>query len=87
MMLAIMLLLTTQTLWLIHGFMTLLFFDMQLMQVVKRLHDLERSGWLAALLMIPFVNFYIIYLLLFRRGTEGQNVYGAEFKCVPGERT
>jgi len=40
-----------------------------LIQAVKRMHDVNRSGWF---LFIPFYNFY----LLFKEGTDGNNDYG-----------
>ncbi|WP_282753517.1 DUF805 domain-containing protein [Desulfuromonas thiophila] len=47
-------------------------------QVVKRLHDLDRPGthyWLA---LIPIYNIYFGLLLLFKKGTEGENKYGPD---------
>lgn len=35
---------------------------------IRRLHDLNRSGWILLLLLIPFANFYILYLLYFKKG-------------------
>jgi uncharacterized membrane protein YhaH (DUF805 family) len=42
---------------------------------VRRLHDTGRSGWFLLLGLIPFVNFYLLYLLIIR-GDEGPNEYG-----------
>ncbi len=44
---------------------------------IKRLHDLDKSGWLYLIGLIPIVNFFFaIYLIAFK-GTEGDNKYGA----------
>lgn len=36
-------------------------------QVVKRLHDTGRSGWMSLLLLIPGLNLYVLYLLFIKR--------------------
>ncbi len=44
---------------------------------IKRLHDLDKSGWLYLIGLIPIVNFFFaIYLIAFK-GTTGDNKYGA----------
>jgi uncharacterized membrane protein YhaH (DUF805 family) len=43
---------------------------------VKRLHDLDRPGWHWWLLGVPFYNIYLGLVLLFKKGTEGQNQFG-----------
>ena len=45
---------------------------------VRRFHDLNRSGTNVWLLSIPFYNFYLLYRLLFDRGTRGINYYGSD---------
>jgi uncharacterized membrane protein YhaH (DUF805 family) len=47
-------------------------------QAVKRLHDLDRAGTHYWLLLIPFYNVYLSLVLLFKKGTEGSNRYGAD---------
>jgi uncharacterized membrane protein YhaH (DUF805 family) len=45
--------------------------------VVRRYHDIDRSGWFILTLPIPFVSLYTgIYFLYFVPGTEGRNRYG-----------
>lgn len=51
-----------------------------LTQGVKRLHDLDKSGWLVLLMFIPLVNFVFGLYLLFADGTVGPNQYGADPK-------
>lgn len=42
----------------------------------RRFNDLNRSGWWALLLLVPFVNFVAWLYLQFGPGTEGPNDYG-----------
>jgi len=46
---------------------------------VRRLHDTGKSGWFLLLVLIPFVNFYLIYLLVLE-GDQGPNVFGPDPK-------
>ena len=43
---------------------------------LKRLHDLNQSGWSVMGMLIPFYNIYLLYKLLFIKGTKGENKYG-----------
>lgn len=55
--------------------------------LVKRLHDLGRPGWYAALLLVPPLTFYLGFLLLLKPGYDGQNRYGPDplyFDRLPG---
>lgn len=51
-----------------------------LAQGVKRLHDLNKTGWLILLSLIPVVNFVFALYLLFADGTPGPNLYGKDPK-------
>lgn len=42
----------------------------------RRLNDLDKSGWLGLLMIIPIVNFVMALYLLFGPGTSGQNRFG-----------
>lgn len=42
----------------------------------RRLNDLNHSGWLSLLLLIPLVNVVLALYLLFWPGTKGRNDYG-----------
>ncbi len=46
--------------------------------IVRRLHDLNKSGWFALILLIPFVNFLFSLYLWLEKGTDGPNQYGAD---------
>ncbi|MBQ8418643.1 MAG: DUF805 domain-containing protein, partial [Phascolarctobacterium sp.] len=46
--------------------------------IVRRCHDLDRSGYWGLLVLIPVVNFFFLLYLLFAKGTEGWNQYGPD---------
>jgi uncharacterized membrane protein YhaH (DUF805 family) len=43
---------------------------------VRRAHDMDQSGWMVLLLLVPLVGFIYGLVLLFGSGTEGENDYG-----------
>jgi uncharacterized membrane protein YhaH (DUF805 family) len=43
---------------------------------IRRLHDLDKSGWLCLLSFIPFANIYIGIITLFQGGAASENKYG-----------
>lgn len=45
--------------------------------VVRRFHDMNMSGWMMLLSLIPIANIIIGLMLLFKGGDEGDNNYGA----------
>ena len=50
---------------------------------VRRLHDLNHSGFFCLLLLIPFsffiiIDFFLLIYLIFFKGTEGDNQYGPD---------
>ena len=49
-----------------------------IIQAIKRFHDLNRPGIHFLLLLIPIYGLYISLLLLFKKGTEGPNEFGAD---------
>ena len=46
---------------------------------VRRLHDVDKSGWFILLGLIPLVGFYLLYLYC-QPGTAGPNRFGADPK-------
>lgn len=44
--------------------------------MIQRLHDINKSGWLSILCLVPFVNIVYGLCLLFIPGSEGTNNYG-----------
>jgi uncharacterized membrane protein YhaH (DUF805 family) len=45
---------------------------------VRRLHDLNMSGWWYLAFLIPGINVILGLILLFFKGTEGPNRYGTD---------
>ncbi len=45
---------------------------------IRRLHDLDKSGWFMLVILIPFVNIIFGLYLLLAQGTVGYNRYGAD---------
>ena len=43
---------------------------------VRRLHDLDQSGWFLVLMIIPILNLFFMLYLFFKRGTDGINKFG-----------
>lgn len=47
-----------------------------LMMAVRRLNDMNQTGWLSVLILVPLINFFFGLWLLFAPGTAGSNRYG-----------
>jgi uncharacterized membrane protein YhaH (DUF805 family) len=58
------------------AYITLIVFSFIVM--IQRLHDLDKSGWMCLLALIPLVNIYLIVLLIFFKGTPGRNRFGLQ---------
>lgn len=43
---------------------------------IRRLNDMNRSGWFSLVLLIPIINLIFILALWFIKGTDGENDYG-----------
>lgn len=54
---------------------------------IKRLHDLNRSGWMSLLNMLPFVNLFFAIWLSVAEGTKGKNDFGYPRVTQPWEYT
>ena len=44
--------------------------------MIRRFHDLGKSGWYVLTLIIPLIDIGVILYLLFAPGTAGANEYG-----------
>ena len=45
---------------------------------VRRLHDIDFSGWWILLNFIPFVSLSFFFILAIKKGTQGPNSFGAD---------
>ena len=43
---------------------------------VRRLHDLNKSGWWYLLVLIPIIGPIVLIVWFIKRGTDGPNAYG-----------
>lgn len=50
--------------------------------VVRRLHDINKSGWMILVSLIPFVGAIWLIVLYATEGTPGDNEYGSNPKEV-----
>ena len=48
------------------------------MLMIRRLHDIDLTGYFVLLNFIPFVNLGLLLYVLFKKGTEGDNAYGPD---------
>ena len=48
--------------------------------VVRRLHDVGKSGWFYFIILIPVVGFIWIFILSIKEGEMGNNFYGSDPK-------
>lgn len=44
----------------------------------RRMHDFGTSAWYLLCLLIPFINLYFFFILMFKRGDKGNNEFGPE---------
>lgn len=51
-------------------------FVIQIMLGVRRTHDIGKSGWWMALIVVPVVNIIWGLVLIFKKGDDGMNEYG-----------
>jgi uncharacterized membrane protein YhaH (DUF805 family) len=47
----------------------------------RRAHDFGQSGWLAILMVVPWINFVAALVFVFIPGQAGSNQYGADPKA------
>jgi uncharacterized membrane protein YhaH (DUF805 family) len=60
------------------SFATLFLLVLLFMQDVRRLHDMNKPGWLIIINFIPLVNLLFMLYLLVNPGTVGKNLYGED---------
>lgn len=45
---------------------------------VRRLHDLDKSGWWLLLVLIPLIGFLVLLFFFVQKGTNGPNRFGPD---------
>ena len=50
--------------------------------LVRRLHDVGKSGWFFLIILIPLIGFIWLLILLFRDSQQGENKWGPSPKEV-----
>jgi len=62
----------------IMGLAYLALFVFSAIVMIQRLHDLNKTGWLWLLALVPLANLYLLVILIFFKGTPGRNNYGLQ---------
>ena len=60
----------------ISGILVLILFIPALSVSVRRLHDINKSGWFVLISAIPFIGWIILAIMLIDKGTLGKNKFG-----------
>jgi uncharacterized membrane protein YhaH (DUF805 family) len=64
----------------IYSFYAVATFLPGLAVVVRRLHDVGKSGWMCLIIFIPIIGFIWLLVLLCTNGQAGENKYGPDPK-------
>jgi len=51
---------------------------------IRRLHDLDRSGWWIVLVLIPLIGAIVLIVWYCSKGTEGSNRFGPDSLATMG---
>ena len=65
----------------IFGLSFIVYFVLDVISTIKRLHDLNKKGSYFFMLFIPLYNIILGFALLLERGTDGHNNYGQDPRC------
>lgn len=55
----------------------------QLAVSVRRLHDINRTGWWLLLLLLPLIGWLVLLVFYVTEGTRGENRFGPDPKPAP----
>ncbi len=58
--------------------MALVFVVLLYMQLIKRCHDLDLSGWYSVVALVPILNVVAGLYFTLKRGTDGSNRFGPD---------
>ena len=53
--------------------------------IVRRLHDIDRTGWWIFINLIPLIGTIVLLVFALTPGTPGSNRYGPDPKQATGE--
>lgn len=67
--------------FLLYGLVALAFLIPGIAVTIRRLHDIDRSGWSILLGLIPLVGAIILLIFYCTEGTAGPNQYGPDPKA------
>jgi uncharacterized membrane protein YhaH (DUF805 family) len=68
--------LTFRTTNVLSGIASLVLFLPSLGVTVRRLHDIDRSGWWVLIYFVPLIGLIVMLVFLCTRGTDGANRFG-----------
>ena len=51
---------------------------------IKRLHDIDTTGWAALFQIVPFANVVMLVVMCCKKGTGGPNSYGEDPLATAG---
>lgn len=69
----------------LYGLYTLFVLLPSLAVLVRRLHDVGKSGWMVLIVFIPLIGAIWLLVLLVMDGQAGENQYGPNPKAVAGD--
>ena len=73
--------------FLVVGIVSLVLTVYGLILVARRLHDLDKSGWFMLIFFIPFIGSLMTLYLVFAKGDEQVNRFGAIPEVTAGQQT
>jgi uncharacterized membrane protein YhaH (DUF805 family) len=56
----------------------IVFFYYAIVFTIRRLHDINQTGWLSLLILVPLVNLIFMLYVMFAPGTRGGNNFGPQ---------
>lgn len=62
----------------IGGLISLILFLPSLMVGIRRLHDVDKSGWWMLFIFLPVIGFFILIIQFAKTGSKGDNQFGPE---------
>lgn len=66
----------------VSGILSLVLLIPSISVAVRRLHDIDRSGWWYLLFLIPLIGAIVLLIFFVKSGTAGDNRFGPDPKAV-----